>query len=467
MYSGNEIIGSSGSGTFNQTGGWNNITRNLMVGSGSGSTGQYNLSGTGRLDLLDTTGTYGREVVGSGGTGTFTQTGGDNTAAYLSVGGGSGSNGTFTQSDGTTTITGGLYVGGYATDSTGVYNLSGAGTLSAPFESVGGSGTATFTQTGGTNTMTQLSVDYGTYTLGGGALSGSGEAIGDTGTGTFTQTGGTNTVTSLEGGFILGNGPGATGTYNLSDTGVLSTVFELVGRYGSGTFNQSGGTHTTNTLGINGSSTYNLSGGTLYATSIVNNGQFNYSGGSFNGAITNNATFTLSGTGTRTVNGSVTNDTVGTVNVTGTTASFNWTFTNYGTLKSDAATLGFFYGGLIVGPAGKILASPGDQYLLYGNFTANNTAGWDTSHADLSFPMTMVTQGPLQLSFGALDVMTWNSLTVGTRWLTLNTTGTFAPGVRPSATAPSALPTSLPPSPRVAAATSSAAASRWTAGRCL
>ena len=40
-------IGNSGSGSFTQTGGTNAVSGNLFLGNGTGSSGTYNLSGSG------------------------------------------------------------------------------------------------------------------------------------------------------------------------------------------------------------------------------------------------------------------------------------------------------------------------------------------------------------------------------------------------------------------------------------
>ena len=78
--------------------------------------------------------------------------------------------GTFNQSGGTNTVTAYLLLGYY---NSGSYSLSG-GTLSAPYEYVGDSGTGTFTQGGGTNTVADdlyLGYGSGSYSLSGGSLS--------------------------------------------------------------------------------------------------------------------------------------------------------------------------------------------------------------------------------------------------------------------------------------------------------
>ena len=161
----NQYVGSGGTGTFTQSGGNNSIGNTLYLGYNAGDSGAYNLSGSGQLSASG-------EYVGYSGTGTFTQTGGTNSLGY-----------------------GGLYLGANA-GSSGAYNLSGSGQLSSPnYEYVGSSGTGTFTQSGGTN-------NCGSY-------------------------------------LYLGNNTGSSGTYNLSGSGQLSaSYYEYVGMSGAGTFTQ-------------------------------------------------------------------------------------------------------------------------------------------------------------------------------------------------------------------------------------
>ena len=93
--------------------------------------------------------------------------------------------------------------------SSGTYSLGGNGRLAvAAIENVGYSGAGFFTQSGGTHTIgTYLYVGYepgssGTYSLSGGSLSVSNtntndnEYVGYSGTGTFMQSGGTHTINS-------------------------------------------------------------------------------------------------------------------------------------------------------------------------------------------------------------------------------------------------------------------------------
>ena len=126
------------------------------------------------------------EYVGYSGTGNFTQSGGTNAISSASLPrlqlqqqrdlqpqrsgslsapieyvGYSGT-GTFTQSGGTNTVSGSLYLG-YNAGSSGTYSLSGSGLLSATNEYIGynSAATALFQQTGGTNSVTYLSIGSG------------------------------------------------------------------------------------------------------------------------------------------------------------------------------------------------------------------------------------------------------------------------------------------------------------------
>src|SRR4051812_181141 len=212
----------------------NNLAANgILVGgySGAGTT-------TGRGALAQSAGTVttnpGFDIVvgyGAGSMGAYTMIGGAVTASQSEFIGFSGT-GTFDQSAGTNTINvsavGSFSVGGNA-NSVGTYNLSGTGTLVAnATEYIGNSGTGFFNQTGGTNIINGLSNlnvglssggGIGTYTLTAGDLHVSnGENIGFNGVGTFVQSGGTNT---MGGSLMLGNGSTSSGTYKLSG-GTLS-----------------------------------------------------------------------------------------------------------------------------------------------------------------------------------------------------------------------------------------------------
>jgi hypothetical protein len=321
-------IGHNGTGTFTQTGGTNTVTNTLYVGTNPGSTGTYSLSGTGQLSAS-------HEYIGflSSTANAFNQTGGFNSVVSLNLGYNSGSNGTyslsgtgqlsagsesvgyygtgtFTQTGGTSTLTGILYLGTYS-GSTGSYSLSGTSQLSVGLaEYIGLNGAGIFAHTAGKHTVaSEISVGHsggstGTYSLSGtGQLSARDEYIGYAGTGTLTHTGGTNTITStVTSSLYLGLNSVGAGTYNLSGTGQLTAVNEYIGYSGTGTFTQSGGTNAvTNTLTIaanpGSSGTYNLQAGTLTAGVIQVNsgGTFNQTGGSLNTGAFNQTGGTVKG----------------------------------------------------------------------------------------------------------------------------------------------------------------------------
>ncbi len=183
-----------GSVTFTQTGG-TNTTKYFYLGKWGSLGGTYNLSGTGRLSAKSEY--VGYRTFGHGGTGTFNQTGGTNTASFkLNIGHGFGSNGT--------------------------YNLSGTGNVSAPYLSIGVYGTGTFTQTGGTVSSNMLT-------------------IGGFKSGTFNQTRGANTIADT---LSIGGVYYSEATYNLSG-GTLSAARVIVGGRGPGTLNIENGGGTT------------------------------------------------------------------------------------------------------------------------------------------------------------------------------------------------------------------------------
>ena len=163
-------------------------------------------------------------------------TGGALVATYHDVG--YSGTGTFTQSGGTNTLSNGLYIGCNPGDN-GTYNLSG-GSLAAAAESVGLFAAGVLVQTGGTNTVAgaldigNYSGSSGTYNLRGGQLTAATQSVGTSGAGMFSQSGGTNTA----GTFTLGNAN--SGTYTLS-AGQLTAGVEHLGYQGAATFNQTGG----------------------------------------------------------------------------------------------------------------------------------------------------------------------------------------------------------------------------------
>jgi hypothetical protein len=276
---GTEIIGQAGIGVFNQTGGTHlNLqsqqgdTSSITIGASNGANGQYNLSG-------GTLGTITEFIGFSSGTGTFNQTGGTNSLVMANA-------------------AGALYVGN-GIEAHGTYNLSGSGSvLRANLEIVGlFGGIGTFVQTGGLNSIQDDNFDTGTlyvakngfgssYQLSGtGQLVATEQYIGAGGTGEFRQLGGTNTTGLLSVG-PNGYATGGNGTYTLS-AGSLHVMTELIGggvafESGAGTMTHSGGTNAVTTLVLNGNSFYGLSGsGALTASTeaVHLNGQFQQTGG--------------------------------------------------------------------------------------------------------------------------------------------------------------------------------------------
>ncbi|MCX5670457.1 MAG: hypothetical protein NTU94_03945 [Planctomycetota bacterium] len=235
-----QSVGALATGVFNQSGGANTATSRLVLGVTTGVTGTYNLTG-GNLDVKRDSVTPGSPaiglvIVGDQGTGRFNQSGG---AVRI---------------DGPRSIDGILSLG--LGGGMGSYTLGGTGTLFANEEYIGQNtgtvgGVGDFNQTGGDHTVRRnLNIgayvtSTGSYTLSDGTLTVGAEGysgttrVGYSGTGTFTQTGGTHT-TNLR--LVLGDGTQAVGTYNLSG-GLLSAPNAYVGNGGVGIFNQSGGIH--------------------------------------------------------------------------------------------------------------------------------------------------------------------------------------------------------------------------------
>jgi autotransporter-associated beta strand protein len=229
-----EFVGISGTGSITQSGGTNRIELDLVLGSGTGGTGRYFLSG----GLLES---WSNEYVGDSGLGSFAQSGGTNSTDKLFVG------------------------------SSGSYNLSG-GLLFAENEYVSNSGTGSFTQSAGANSvsgtlcLTFTSGANNGYNLTGGSLYAGSQYVGSNGVASFTQSGGTNSVSNA---LYLGSGTVSNSCYNLSGSGRLSSPNEYLGYSGAGNFTQSGGTNTVSkTLDLGsmkqaGSGSYYLSGGIL------------------------------------------------------------------------------------------------------------------------------------------------------------------------------------------------------------
>jgi hypothetical protein len=238
---------------YQQAGGSNAVTYNLVLGREAGAKGTYALQGDASLEA-------GELVVGAFGVGTFTQNG---TAAQNQVG---------------------SVLLGYNAGGTGDYRLV-AGTLTSNWDRIGMGGTGVFTQTGGTHTVGttvvvgQDAAGDGSYHLDGGQLTAGWETVGryNGSTGLFDQTGGNNTVVND---LNVGGQGGATGqgAYSLNGGDLLVKGSTYIGNLGSGTFTHSGGTQAvSNDLVLGNASTghgtYDLSGtGSLAVTGLISVG---------------------------------------------------------------------------------------------------------------------------------------------------------------------------------------------------
>jgi fibronectin-binding autotransporter adhesin len=337
-----DYVGYNGRGTLTQTGGTNTIAAgaapNYMdIGAFFGSTGTYNLSGTGVLTV------NAPEYLGDIGIGFFNQNGGTHSISGplfmgYNAGGQAGTytmnsgslltggiqyvgyqvTGTFTQNGGTNNASAGLQIGALAGGS-GTYNLGGSGMLTNnnAVEWVGNQGFGAFNQNGGANivgggfslNIGGGSVGNGTYTLNSGTLtagtvaSGSAENVGVTGNGTFNQTGGTNNILGAAGvnssaSLFIGGTSGGFGTYMLSggSTTVAANVWvgsNFFDTGGSGSLAVSGtGVLTaagTLTVSNHTATAANLSGGTINVGGLNLKGPLNWTSGTLN--LTTNVTF--------------------------------------------------------------------------------------------------------------------------------------------------------------------------------
>ncbi len=261
----NQYIGNAGDGTFTQSAGSNLVPAygDLYLGYNSGTSGTYNLQGAGTLSAY-------YQCVGWNGAGTFNQSAGSNTfggalllgtnqlgstGAYNLSGTGQltglklsnlavgvNGNGSFVQSDSSVNTCYYLQIGGNGYSNNGTYTLKDSAQLSAYQEYIG---PGTFTQLGGTNTANAGSMTLGlvtnvpgTYNLVSGTLTANNAlTVGYDGTGTFTQSGGTAIANYA---LNLAWDRGSQGTYNLN----AGTLIAQGLRMGSGTaaFNFNGGT---------------------------------------------------------------------------------------------------------------------------------------------------------------------------------------------------------------------------------
>ncbi len=455
-----EVIGYEGTGSYSQSGGSNSASTGLVVlGNELGSNGTYTLSGPSTTTL-----TTGTEYIGFLGTGTFNQSGGVNTVTGNLLFADDGGSGTYTLSGGTLTVEGAVanagasqinvdggtlsvagnisvstFNVGNAAGASGSYTLPSTQTLTAVTETIGNAGTGVFTQSAGTNNVTGTSFSplqglilggtstgVGTYDLSGtGVLSTANETIGNSGSGTFNQSGGTNTMSDqLE----LGAGTGSSGTYNLSG-GSLAAGYENigVGNGSSGAFNQTGGSNNSGfQLWVGAGGTYALSGSsstvTVTGTEFIA-GSFAQTGGTNTvsnsggaagqmllGYNSGSGTYTLSG-GYLSVAGNITNEDAGgnsALNLNGGTLSVG------GSISVNDFN---------IGTNGSYYTNSGQQVGVAQEMTNNGTFD-DTG--TLTVTGTLTNGGTLYLEQGTLSGSgTWSNNASLTGYGTVSGTETF------------------------------------------
>lgn len=290
-------------------------------------------------------------VIGDHGVGDFVQSGGTNTVAgELVLGKLAGSDGTYELS-GTGTLSAGFVSVGYrgagwfehssgshlvqeavylgdTEDGNGTYEISGSGSLVAAGLKVGVSGTGSFRHFGGTVSLAGPYTRTGGLHVGGGPT-GEGayelwggelyveknEIVGHSGKGEFSHGGGLNRA---EGGLTLGWDPDSGGTYALYGTGDLLASVIRVGRRGTGTFIHTAGANTVASglyIGKEADShgTYELSGTAALSVPTVNIGQVGTGTFTWTGGSLSANTINVGAHGTMTVGQDWTWD--GTLNV--------------------------------------------------------------------------------------------------------------------------------------------------------
>jgi len=250
---------------------------------------------------------------------------------------------------------------------------------------VGGSGTGTFTQSGGTNTVSshlylgRYSGGNGTYTLSNGTLTIGGTLyVGYDGTGTFTYSGGTLNAPTIE---LRGSNSQFNVDTNWTYTGNLTLYNGTVDGTGYG-------------LTLNGGGSGRLEAGRLTANTLTlggaTAGTFTYVGGTLDpGTLTvqSNGTLTLGGnltyTGTLNVSGGTVSDGGGGYALrlanggSGTVSSGTGTLTTLTLGSAGTGSLSQSGGTLTVGTL-ELGSASGSQgtYTLSGTGALNVTTGW-------------------------------------------------------------------------------------------
>jgi hypothetical protein len=378
-----EVIGDFGKGSVIQSGGTNMVGGSLYLGLHSGSTGSYNLSGTGSLFV------GGIERVGGDfGTGTFTQSGGThtvNSTLYLGYVN-SGSKGTYNLDGGI------LTVGSINRNSSSTFNFN-AGTLNITGGSpvnVGGSGSFVSTLNldvgKAFNVANQLTINTGGIVNSTGGTLTAGNVFSS---GTITQSSGTNTVNNT---LFLATRNGSTGTYNLN--GGTLTVGSIKSDSTGGAFNFNAGTLNATDLAVGGTSplgnTLNMNAGKVASASnslIINSGStVVMEGGALSvGGMANNGITNFTQTaGITTVNGVLISSMVdiqgGTLNGSGSIV---------GSVSNSGGTL-------------AMMSSPGSMSIS-GDYTQSSAGVFDVLMDGYGSPTTLNVGGTASLH-GAMSV---------------------------------------------------------------
>ncbi len=409
--------------TIDQSAGTNSLPSgsnhgNLYLGRDSTDTGTYELNGTGTLSVGFT------EYVGYDGVGIFNQSGGSNTAGHLNVGFGHS---------------------GDPTSSMGSYTLSNGSLTISGEESVSLNINGTFTQSGGTNSSTDLAIGRnqlgktGLFTLSGGSISAGTEYVGSQeGIGTLTQSGtSTNTITTeLDVASDLGT---ENGTYNLNG-GSVSAPAEYIG--------------VNVVTGINGTTLQGGGTGAVSQTAGTNTVSGNVYIGASTDIMSSSGKYTMSGTGQLTVGG-ITIGTAGTLNLRGGTintgfvnhdagSTLNWTagtlnITNdmtWDPLANPSNTMGSLFGSAVTLGTNQTLEVTGNETLGgAGAFTLTvNSVGANT----VSGTLTVNSGSQLILSGGTVTANVLNLGNTPSRlnWasgtLHLTSSVSFDPGSTPN-----------------------------------
>ena len=429
----------AGEGYFTQEDGTTNHAGGLWLGVTPFSFGSYIMNG-GTLNVSQW------ETIGGRGEGSFTQSGGIH--ELTNPGGGNAG----------IIMIGDIATGSYTlNDGEFIVRSADSGTNPGHFTGmvIGNQANGTFDQLGGSvsldhdvivghldlNEHTYARAD-GAYNLTDGTLDvGGNEFLGLNGTGTFTQDGGTHTVTGV---LYQGYSASGIGNYILNNGDLAATTSIELGVDGTATFTQNDGTITVGTPGGQtpanqvkvktgtGSGTYNLNGGTVNAHGIYNEGNFNYRGGDVQANFYNSPsghtlmqatnpadTLTIHNSSTNGGDLEITDSAVefsgpisnlggATMHVTHSTVTFGDTFTNHGAFITDPSTFDF-RGDVTVGPDGYFSAAAGDTYNFHAGFASSSMNPlWNTSAATLAFVEPVI---------HALELAGGNSLNWDMLWL--------------------------------------------------